>query len=135
MRKFPHIKLLIVEDDRDFLNDLVIFLNTNFLVSSATNSLQGLNMYQITEPECCIIDINLPHYFHTYDEYEGLALAKKIKQSRKKEPSFIFISQKTLPISQIDLSNYTYIQKPFKVEELLEAISEYTKHSKGKNGQ
>ncbi len=67
-------KILIVEDDKDFL--LILrqsFASENFFVVYALDGEEGLAMAETEKPDLIILDILLP-------KINGIAVAKKIKE-------------------------------------------------------
>jgi len=124
-----NIKLLLVEDDLDLLTDLVIFLSSDYLVFTAGNSREALHLFEKNQPDCCVIDVNLPHYLNEYNEHEGLVLAKELFERRTNKPAIIFISQTPFPKGTATVPDYKFFRKPFKVSDLLDTIAASTPDS------
>lgn len=71
-------KVLIVEDDKDFLAILEIkFLSEGFSVVSAEDGQQGVSMAQSEKPDVIISDVVMPRM-------DGIEMAKKIRETDKK---------------------------------------------------
>lgn len=67
-------KVLIVEDDKDFLWLLRLnFENNNLAVVSAQNGEEGLVLAEKENPDLIIIDIMMP-------KMDGITMAKKIRE-------------------------------------------------------
>ena len=82
-------KLLLVEDDEnlgfmleDNLKDL------GHTVFWAKNGIEGLEVFDRTKPELCIVDVMMP-------KMDGFELAEKIRQSDEFTP-IIFLTAKSL---------------------------------------
>ena len=124
-----NVKLLLVEDDLDLLTDLVIFLSSNYLVFTAGDSREAANIFEKTQPDCCVIDINLPHFLNEHNEYEGLVLAQEMYARGINKPAIIFISQMPFPKGTSTVPDYKFFRKPLKVSDLLDTIAASTPDS------
>lgn len=70
-------KILIVEDDKDFLSIMKTkFTNEGFLVVTAQDGQEGVNMAMQEKPDLIISDILMPIM-------TGIEMAQKIKESDK----------------------------------------------------
>jgi two-component system alkaline phosphatase synthesis response regulator PhoP len=70
-------KILIVEDDKDFLSILKIqFTGEGFSIVTAENGEEGINMAEEEKPDLILSDILMP-------KMDGIEMAKKIKESNK----------------------------------------------------
>ena len=68
-------KILIVEDDKDFLSILQIkFTSEGFSVVTAENGEEGVNVAEKEKPDLILADVLLP-------QMNGIEMAKKIKES------------------------------------------------------
>ena len=115
-------KILIIDDDHDFSNDLAAMLARSFRVDQAENSRQALRLFKKFQHDLCLIDVHLPAHFSRSSATEGLYLAEKIiKQNSRKK--IIFISRNVFPKTQIDLPAYSFIKKPFKINTLLRMMN------------
>jgi len=73
-------KILIVEDDEDFLSILKMkFKKEGFLVVTATDGIMGLTEAESEKPDIIVSDMLLP-------KMEGLEMAKKIREFNPKLP-------------------------------------------------
>jgi two-component system OmpR family response regulator len=78
-------KILIVEDDQDFISILKIkFASEGFLVVTAENGEDGVTMAEKEKPDLIISDVLIP-------QMNGIEMAKKIKQANKNVP-IIFLT-------------------------------------------
>ncbi|MSU60442.1 MAG: response regulator [Candidatus Staskawiczbacteria bacterium] len=75
MNQTPTKKILIVEDNKDFLWILrQSFDNENVSVVYATDGQEGLDMAQKEKPDLIIMDILLP-------KMDGISIARKLKEA------------------------------------------------------
>lgn len=81
-------KILIVEDDKDFLSILKTkLLGEGFGVVSAENGEEGIEVAEKENPDLIIADILMP-------KIDGIEMAKKIKESKNKIP-IVFLTNIT----------------------------------------
>ena len=114
------IKILIVEDDIDLLENVIEFLLiNNFQIASARNGKEALKEISKQVPDIIICDIAMP-VMNGYELYEQL--------QKKPDTSiipFIFLTAKT-EVSDIrkgmSLGVDDYISKPFQYDDLLDSI-------------
>jgi CheY-like chemotaxis protein len=68
-------KILIIEDDLDFLEPLKIVLTSkDFLVEIATSPKEGIEKVKQTNPDLVVLDVMMPK------DYEGFEVAKYIRE-------------------------------------------------------
>ena len=114
-------KILIVDDDKDFLKGLTIALeNKGYTVVTATNGAEALELARSESPNLILIDIILPGM-------SGFKVCRFLKfDENYKDIPIIIISAKA------DVENKNmgkeigadlYITKPFENEELFQAIN------------
>ena len=89
-------KILLVESDTDFLGEFQVDQAEDFLLFKATDSARAQSLFKKVQPDCCIIDLNLPHFLAEADCYEGLTLATLLNRLKKKPTNFILISRNPL---------------------------------------
>lgn len=74
MNQTDNKKILIIEDDKDFLWLLKQgFENQGFLMMYAKDGQEGLDIAQKEKPDLMVVDIDLP-------KMDGISMAKKIKE-------------------------------------------------------
>lgn len=71
--------VLIVDDDADFVSDLAIMLSSEFEIRSASNTREACDSWLEFHPDCILLDLNLPGYFSTQSEQEGLAFLEHLR--------------------------------------------------------
>lgn len=78
MAKVKKKKILIVEDDKDFLSILnTKFSSEGFLVLEAESGEQGISVAQEEKPDLIISDVLMPGI-------DGMEMVKKIRESNEK---------------------------------------------------
>ena|SRR5581483_4792810 len=76
----PHHKILIVEDDEDFLSILEKkFTMEGFAVVLAKDGQEGVSMAEKEKPELILSDVLIP-------KMDGIAMAKKIREFNANVP-------------------------------------------------
>ena len=126
LSKHP-VKILIVEDDKN----AGYLLNENLKISGymtvlSKDGLDGLNQFNNTTFDLCILDIMLP-------KIDGHQLAKEIRKTKVDVP-IIFLTARTMDSDKIEgfkIGCDDYITKPYNIEELLWRIKAILKRSKG----
>lgn len=115
-------KILIVEDDKDFLWILMQSLGSDgFSVIHALNAEDGLVLAEKEKPDLIVMDINLP-------KMDGIAMAKKLKeQDIKSQVIFLTSFSDSEHISQAieTVSKTDYIVKSnTPIDEIVSRIKE-----------
>ncbi|MBN1347797.1 response regulator [candidate division KSB1 bacterium] len=72
-------RILVVDDDKAFADDLVFLLNGSYQFTVATSSKEALAWLEKASFDLVILDLVLPAYLAESDEMEGVALYKKIR--------------------------------------------------------
>ena len=119
-------KILLIDDDLDFLNttETVLKSNSNYEVITATNGNIGLQMAKDEKPDLILLDIIMP-------VEDGFTAAKKLKSDRQLQdiPVVLLTSfsqrvgETNLAVRQgMDLEAEDYIEKPVSPLELLRRV-------------
>ena len=118
-------KILLAEDDFDFSNVLIQYLQLhNFDVVWAENGVKALEIFKRNSFDICILDVMMP-------KMDGFELAEELIKINPETP-FIFLSAKQLKedkIKGLQLGADDYIVKPFEVEELILRLNNILKRS------
>lgn len=119
-------KILLVDDDKDFLEGTKIILEkNNFDVATATNGRECLDKLKSFNPDLLILDIMMP-------EKSGFEVCKELKSSLEysKIPVLMLTALKqklgktSYSLSQgLELEAEDYIDKPVKPSELISRIN------------
>ena len=115
-------KILIVDDEADIRFLLKRALTShNYIVSEAENLKQGLDIFDKTNPDIVILDVNLP-------DGSGLYYARKFKN---KNNIVIFISADNDKLAEgfKELGANGFLKKPFVINQLLEVINQVQKNT------
>ncbi len=119
--------ILVVEDDREILNGIAIYLkNQGYEVFKASNGQEGLDLIARNEIHLAIVDIMMP-------VMDGVTMTMKLRESH--DFPVIMLSAKSEDIDKITGLNIgadDYVTKPFVPMELLARVNSqlrrYTKY-------
>ena len=115
-------KVLLIDDDSDFLSDWNLMLKQTYSTYQAENSRQALRLFRKIQPDLCLIDVHLPAYLNEKAEWEGLFLMEEIRRSAGGNLPVILMSRFPLPESPIATGGIPFIRKPFIIGELIQQI-------------
>lgn len=120
------MKLLIVEDDRDLLKSMLLYLNESGYNCEYAKSIQGVND-RITDHQydCVVLDLSLP-------DGNSLSTISNIK-NRQAECGIIIVSANSNlddKILGLDLGADDYLTKPFHLSELNARIKSIIRRKK-----
>jgi DNA-binding response OmpR family regulator len=110
--------LLIVEDEEGILQFLKQGLEEeNYQISTATNGLDGLELFQKEKFDLVLLDWMLP-------VMTGLEVCKKIRETNSKTPIIFLTAKDTIQetVEGLKTGANDYIKKPFSFDELVERI-------------
>jgi DNA-binding response OmpR family regulator len=120
------IKILVAEDDlqlgfiiKDNLEE------AGFHVINCPDGEAAWEYYQKTNPDLCILDVNMPYR-------DGFSVAKKIRQKSDIIP-ILFLTAKSLEEDKLKgfaIGADDYIVKPFSMKELLSRINVFLRRNK-----
>lgn len=108
------MKLLIIEDEEDLLKVLKkYFVKKGYAVETATDGLEGLQLYEINEYDLIILDLNLP-------SMDGIEVLSNIRKKDISQRVLILSARAELEdrILGFDMGTNDYIPKPFSIAEL-----------------
>jgi DNA-binding NtrC family response regulator len=116
-------KVLIIDDEAEFIDDLALFLGDRYELIKASSSKQGWELFRTEAPDVILLDINMPAYFSGDKSSEGLELLKKIK-GISETPVFIVSGQdsENNTSSSIRLGALQFFTKPFDIDSLIQRI-------------
>ena len=110
--------LLYVEDDLEIMQNTKFILEEYFReIYTSVDGKDAFEKFKNNKPDVILLDINIP-------SLNGIELAKKIRQIDNNVPILFLTaySDKDRLISAISIGTSSYIVKPFKMNELQDAI-------------
>lgn len=125
------MKILIIEDEKDLLSTLQIFLEKeNFLVETAHDYPSGLKKIADYDYDCILLDIMLP-------KRSGMELLDELRALKKNTAVLILSAKDSVEDKVLGLEKGAddYLAKPFHLAELLARIKSIIrrKHQQGED--
>lgn len=112
------MKLLIIEDEKQIALPLKKSLEvTGFLVDYAQDGKQGLEMAELNNYDCILLDLNLPLI-------EGTKISEVLRSSNNTTPIIMLTarSQSYDKLKGFELGADDYVTKPFDTKELIARV-------------
>ncbi len=123
-------RILIVDDDRDIVAALEIYLTTSgYQVCKAYNGRQALDVLQENNVELVLMDVMMP-------QMDGIAATRKIRETSN--VPILFLTAKSEDVDLINGLNVgadDYITKPFKPMEVLARVKSHLRRYTQLGGQ
>lgn len=119
------MKLLLVEDEANLRKPVKYFLEkNNFLVDEAEDGKQALEMVEMNEYDCILLDLNLP-------EVDGIEVAKRIRAMNNLTPIIMETARSQVydKLKGFNQGADDYVTKPFDLKELVARINAVIKRS------
>ena len=119
------MKLLLVEDEGSLRKPVKYFLEKNhFSVDEAEDGKQALEMVDLNEYDCILLDLNLP-------EVDGIEVARQIRKKGSTVPIIMETARSQIydKLKGFDQGADDYITKPFDLKELVARINAVIKRS------
>ncbi|MCY1268645.1 Transcriptional activator protein CzcR [compost metagenome] len=127
-KRGQHVRLLIIEDNRDILANLLDYLQLKgYGVDCARDGLSGLHLATTQHYDLIVLDIMLPGI-------DGLQLCKRLRQeARRDTPIIMLTARDTLEDRLTGLRSGAddYLVKPFALSELVARIEAVVRRSHG----
>ena len=127
-------KILIVDDNKEFVKLLTIYINSQNDMEVVSTAYDGQNAVELIEkykPDVLLLDIIMP-------EKDGLAVLEGIvNKSELKKPTIIVMSaigQEKITHKAIALGATYYVVKPFDMETLVDRLRALLENSSGYEG-
>ncbi len=79
-------KVLIVDDDADFISDMKVLLSSEFDIKSAGGTRQAWEMLEEDRPHCMLLDLNMPEYFGDNPDDEGFSFLRHVSEKSSHRP-------------------------------------------------
>lgn len=118
------IKILVADDNIDFVSTLVTYLNTQDdmeVIATAKDGLEAYDKILQEKPTIAILDVIMPHL-------DGLGVLEKLNKSDSSNlPICIMLSavgQDKVTTRAINLGAQYYVLKPFEIDVLIQRIRE-----------
>jgi DNA-binding NtrC family response regulator len=112
--------ILIVDDEEDLASTLAERLELRgFQVTAVTSGAEALDVVSANRFSVLILDVKMPGI-------SGLELMTRIKQEQPDLPVILFTGHSSLADAQkgIDEGAFAYLQKPIKIDKLLETVKD-----------
>jgi DNA-binding response OmpR family regulator len=119
-------RILVVEDDRAILRGLVDNLEyESYLVSTATDGVEGYRMIRKQKPDLIILDLMLP-------KMSGYELCRKVRAEGDATPILMLTArgEEMDRVLGLDLGADDYVTKPFSVPELMARVRALLRRAK-----
>ena len=117
------IKILIADDNLDFVSTLITYFDTQEdveIIATAKDGQEAYNKIISEKPQVVLLDVIMPHL-------DGLGVLEKLITSNIELPICIMLSavgQDNVTAQAINLGAQYYILKPFKMDVLMKRIRE-----------
>ncbi len=120
-------RVLLIDDDPDFLETTKMVLQGKYDVSMASNGEEGLKRAQVERPDVILLDVIMPLT-------DGFTVAECLKRDPQlsKIPVLMLtsfserVSETTIPVSRgMSLEAEDYIPKPVTPDELLRRVGKW----------
>ncbi len=107
------MKLLLIEDERELSQNIVLFLESNYLCEQAFTFQEAIEKLKLYTYDCILLDLGLPGG-------DGLLLLEEIKKLRLDSSILIISARNALEdkILGLELGADDYLAKPFALPEL-----------------
>jgi two-component system OmpR family response regulator len=110
----PHMRLLIIEDDKELRTALQTLLTQKgYLVDAIESGREGLRLLLAQDYELAIVDLALP-------EMDGLSLIRALRKHQRGLPILIITARDAVDdrVAGLDAGADDYLVKPFEMQEL-----------------
>ena len=71
-------RILIIDDDEEFLSDLTILLSEYFQIEVASGTQEAMDKMRQELPDCLLLDVEMPPYFGDDADIEGYSFLQKL---------------------------------------------------------
>lgn len=126
-------EILIVEDDRDFVEDLFTMWSPPWPVARASSGKEAVEYLQTGVPALVLLDLNLPHYLADDDDGEGLGILSYIKTRVDARIPVIIVTRESsdeMRSRAVSLGAGDFIPKPLDVSDLEKAVVRLMRESR-----
>lgn len=112
------MKILIIEDNVELQHTLKeIFELDNYIVETASDGEEGIQLAKLTEPDVILLDIMLP-------KIDGFQVCKILREKGINTPILMLTAKDTTKdkVKGLDIGADDYLPKPFDIDELLARV-------------
>ena len=124
-------RILIIDDDEKFADDLKFLLNNSFQFFVASESRKGIELFEKENFDLVILDLAMPAFFAEEDEMEGVEVLRIMKSkweaNKKMMIPVIILSRMATPENKrlcFELQAKAFFSKPPRVQDLRKKIDE-----------
>jgi two-component system, sensor histidine kinase and response regulator len=115
-----HQKLLIVDDDHDFLvilQDLLAFHLGHLEIDTATSGTEAWSLIQLNHYDAVLSDVRMP-------DMDGFTLLKRVSKERPNTPFLLMTAHGDSQLGHEAMAQgaYAYLQKPIDREYLMQCL-------------
>lgn len=114
-----HVRVLIVDDEEDFVDTVVKrLLDREVQATGVTSGIEALQVCEEKEFDVVILDVRMPRM-------DGIQTLRELKKKRPLTEVIMLTGHGSVDsgIKGLQLGAYNYIMKPVKIDELLKQIS------------
>jgi len=122
-------RVLVVDDDTDYLEDLRLLLKPAYDVHTAASTDSAAALIPDLKPHCLILDMDMPGHFGDNSTVEGLAFLRYIRDRIGAEPAFavgaVVVSSHLTPSLRKKFAGCgvaAAMEKPVRLAELTDGI-------------
>lgn len=125
-------KILIIDDDTEYVNNLIFLIDGSYRFKSAAGSREGLELLKKEAFDLLILDLKMPAYFARNCEDEGIEVLRKIRNQKNKIrpdiPVFILTGDNSEERANLckRMNANAYFIKPPKIQLLKKCICKFT---------
>lgn len=122
----PNGEMLIVEDDREFVDDLFTMWEPPLPVARASSGEEAFDYLRTSVPSLVLLDLSLPHYLAESDEDEGLKILSYLRSRVGPNVPVIVVTRENtgeMRSHAAELGVSDFIPKPFDIDNLERAVS------------
>jgi len=122
----PNGEILIVEDDRDFVDDLFTMWTPPLPVARASSGKEAVEYLRTSAPSLVLLDLNLPHFLADDDDGEGFGILSYIRLHIGTHVPVIVITREGSEETRsraASLGARDFLPKPVDISDLEHAVS------------
>jgi len=122
-----HKEILIVEDDRDFVDDLLAVWRPSLPVTCASSGREAVEYLQSTRPSIVLLDLSLPRFLADHEDLEGLSILSFIRTHVGSDLPVIIITRENTTAARSQarsLGAQGFFAKPLEISEFEEAVGQ-----------